>query len=87
LLEVVENVMGEKFSVDVVDVEELGKKAMENLKRGQATKMDGWDLAKWSIWGEDTSCRWDPNDDSEALGLGGVSFKEEVEKYVVSVKI
>lgn len=86
LLEVVESVTGEKFNVEEVDVEELGKKAQEKIQSGRAEKADGWDVVRWSIWGEDTSCRWNSNDDSAALGLGGASLKDEVEKFIKASK-
>lgn len=86
LLEVAESVTSEKFATEEVSVEALGAKSMEAIMKGEFTQQHALNVLKRSIWSENGSARWDSNDDSAALGLGGVSLREEVEKLVKASK-
>lgn len=82
LLAVAESVTGDKFEVTEVSAEEIGKKALEAIKRGEFNQQNSLGVLKMSIFGEDISARWDENDDSVSLGLGGAKLAEEVGRLV-----
>lgn len=55
---------------------------MEEIKNGHFTMEHGLNIMKWSIWSDDNSARWEPNDDGASLDIGSVDLRGEVGRLV-----
>ncbi|CAG7853428.1 SubName: Full=Related to oxidoreductase CipA-like, putative-Aspergillus flavus NRRL3357 {ECO:0000313/EMBL:CCA73168.1} [Serendipita indica DSM 11827] len=82
LLDLVEQETGSKFETSTVDAEALAARAVEGLQRGEFTQDNVLGAIRTSIFREEGNARWDVNDDSAELGLGGVSLVEEIRKLI-----
>ena len=73
---------GSKFETTSVDMEELGKKSVEALQRGDVNIQNLLDAIKSSVWGKEGAADWDENDDSQALGLEKKDLRAEVKRKI-----
>lgn len=71
---------GSKFERISVDVEELGKKSLEGLKKGEYNMQNIFGILTASVWGSEGAADWDENGDSQALGLEKKDLRAEIKK-------
>ncbi|KIM22189.1 hypothetical protein M408DRAFT_333025 [Serendipita vermifera MAFF 305830] len=83
LLSIIEsevNPDGAKFETVTVDIEELGKKSVEGLERGEFTMQNIFGAMNCAVYGEERAADWDEDDDSVALGLEKKDLRAEIRK-------
>ena len=78
ILSIIENEVNAKFEVTSIDVEELGKKSLEGLAKGEYNMENITGAIKCAVWGPEHCSDWDENDDSEALGLRKKDLRAEL---------
>lgn len=81
-LPVVESITGNRFEVEKVDVNELGRAAMERIKKGEFNLENALCVMRQSLWTPPGSAAWNEADDSARLGLGSKDLEEEIRKIV-----
>lgn len=73
---------GSKFETTSMNLEEIGKKSLEGLERGEFNMQNIFGVLRLSVWGPEGAADWDENDDSQALGLERKDLHAEIKKKI-----
>lgn len=73
---------GSKFETTSINLEEVGKKCIEGLDRGEYNMQNLFGVIKLSVWGPEGAADWDENDDSQALGLEKKDMRAEIKRKI-----
>jgi hypothetical protein len=82
ILKIIEEETGKKFTVEQVDIDEVGKKAAEGLSKGEVTLENIFAVVGASIFGKKSSTRWGDDDDTNSLGLPKKDLREVIKKLL-----
>jgi hypothetical protein len=80
VLDIVESEIGTKLETTSMNLEEVGKKSLEALERGDRNQQNVFGGIRWAVWGKEAAADWDENDDSERLGLEKKDLRTEIKK-------
>jgi len=82
MLDIVESEIGTKFETTSMNLEEVGRKSLEALARGERNPQNIFGGTRWAVWGKEGSGYWDENDDSKRLGLEKKDLRAEIKKKI-----
>jgi hypothetical protein len=82
MIDIVESEIGTKLESTSMNLEEVGRKSLEGLARGERNPQNIFGVIRWSVWGKEASADWDENDDSERLGLEKKDLRAEIKKKI-----
>jgi len=84
VLEIVESEVGGTFEMTSLNTEEMGKKALEGLARGERNRQNIAAGIRSGVWGQEGAADWDEDDDSERLGLEKKDLREEIKRKIAA---